>query len=462
MDYWNRTHSIATSGPFKRLTPEQAEDNAMRLGIRLKEKSQRFNGEAQYNTNFDKAGFFLVAGLTYQLDRPHAYGIALVDSHQRIKLSQYGTSLQIEKLLPWKLRFIGAGRWDYHTNFGSFLSPKLGLVKKMGEGNLRLTWGRAHSMPTIIFQYGNLNGLFYGNGKGITYIPNGTKMSDSVRKGTLPLKPEEVSTWELGYKGTFLEKVYVDINAYNGLSKNFFSPSVAVSGRALSIGNVNATPLFPGQLTTSDSILKNAQFLTVFNFGDVRVYGVDAGISYSFNRYAELVVRYSWIGSDITKGNKDNDANKDNFVAADEKSLNAASHKAVAILNLHNLWKERMFASISARFTSSYDFYSGNQISTAAGQGKRGIVYWVDTTGVQRYYLKNFDWGPLGGFTIFDVAVGYKFNSQLSASMNITNLFNSEQREFAGSPAIRRLIIFELRVHVPNKISHSIKTPAYL
>ena len=451
MDYWNRTHSTITDPndprypSSGRLSPEEAEVNAMRYGIRVKEDSERFNGEAQYNTKFEKAGLMLVAAVSYQKDRPHAYGIALVDSFQRIKISQYGTALQLEKSLPWQLRFVGAARWDYHSNFGNFFSPKLGLVKKIGEGNIRFTWGRAYSMPTILFQYGNVNGLFYGNGEGITYIPNNTKMSEPVTKVTQPLIPEEVSTWELGYKGNIAKDLYVDISGYYGLSKNFFSPSVTVPGKALFIGNVKATPLFPGIVTPTDT-LKNAQFLTVFNFGDVRVYGMDAGLTYNFNRFVSFAVRYSWLGSDISEGHADNDANKDDTVSVDERSLNSPTNRLVVLLNFQNLCKQRVFINLSARYTSQYDFYSGNQISTAAGAGRRGYVQ--GSKGAR--YLKNFDWGPLGGFTIIDLGAGYKVNSMMSVGMNITNLFDTAQREFAGSPTIGRLITFELRVNLPH------------
>ena len=448
MDYWNRTHSTIPPGmPNGFLYPEEAEINAMRYGIGVKENSQRFNGEVQYNRKFEKAGLFLVTGFSYQKERPHAYGIALVDSFRRIDITQYGASLQLEKSLPWSLRFVVASRWDHHSNFGNFFSPKLGLVKKIEDGTIRLTWGRAYSMPTIIFQYGNLNGLFYGNGEGITYIPNKTKMSDSVRRVTSLLKPEEVSTWELGFKGTVAKNLYIDINGYNGKSKNFFSPSVAVPGRALLIGDVKARPLFPGQVGIDDT-LRNASFQTVFNFGTVKVYGVDAGISYQFNKYINLAIRYSWIGSDITKGNTDNDANKDGYVAADEKSLNAASNRAQVILNFQNLCKQKLFVTISARYVEQFDFYSGNQISTEAGEGKRGIVYRGDNLSP---ILKNFDWGPLGGFAVIDLNAGYKLNDMLNLNMNITNLFNVRQREFVGSPYIERLICFELKVHVPNR-----------
>ena len=101
---------------------------------------------------------------------------------------------------------------------------------------------------------------------------------------------------------------------------------------------------------------------------------------------------------------------------------------------------------MSARYVQQYEFYSGNQISTKTGGGNRGVV--KGPNGIS--YLKNFDWGALGGFTSIDLSSGYKINSMLSAGVNITNLFNTDQREFAGSPLIRRLIMCELKVRVPN------------
>ncbi|MEO7446358.1 MAG: TonB-dependent receptor [Ferruginibacter sp.] len=443
-DYWNRTHSTATAGPNRRLPPDSARINALRYGNTLKENPGRLNTEAQYNYTFNKAGLFLVAGLSYQKDKPRAYGITLVDSFQRIYVTQYGAVLQLEKSLPYRFRFVGAGRWDNHSNFGNFFSPKLGLVKGMGDGNLRVTWGKAYSMPSVLYQYASTFGIFFGNGEGITYIPNNSKFSDPTsRRTTLPLKPEEVSTWELGYKGTVAKKLFVDISYFNGLSKNFFSPSISVGGRALNVGdkNVSHNPFFAGQVV--NDTLKNASFLTIFNYGNVKVYGLDLGLSYSFNKIVNLALRYSWIGSDITKGNIDNDANKDGKVLADEKNLNSPKNRGAAILSFQNLCKQKIFINVSARFVQQYDFYSGNQISTAAGKGSRGKV---------GNYIKNFDWGPLGGFTTLDLGAGYKMNDMVSVGMGVTNLFDTEQREFAGSPSIGRLISFEIKAHVPKKL----------
>jgi iron complex outermembrane receptor protein len=458
-DFWNRTHSTITNPAsplykaFGKLSPDSAEMYALRLGNTLKERSQRLNGEVQYNYNFQKAGLFLVAGLNYQEEKPNGFGISLIDSFQRIRITQYGAVLQLEKSLPWKMRFIGSTRFDHHSNFGSFFAPRFALVKAISDGNFRITWGRAYAMPSIQNQYAGINRFYFGNGAGITYIPNGSKFSDpSSIKTTTALKPEQISTWEMGYKGTVAKKLYVDINYYNGLSKNFISPVQTIGGRVLFVGKIPVThnPTFAGVVPMNDT-LKNASFLTNFNYGDVRAYGLDVGLNYSFNKFISLAVKYSWFGSDITKDNIKNDANKDGYVSLEEKSLNAPKNRGVAILSFQNLCKQKMFINIAARFVEQYDFYSGSQIGTAAGKGGRGKI---PRPSPLPPLLKNFDWGPLGNFTTVDLSAGYKLNKMVDVNMGITNLFDTRQIEFVGSPSIGRLISFEIKVYVPNNNKH--------
>ncbi|HEX6180218.1 MAG TPA: TonB-dependent receptor, partial [Chitinophagaceae bacterium] len=94
---------------------------------------------------------------------------------------------------------------------------------------------------------------------------------------------------------------------------------------------------------------------------------------------------------------------------------------------------------------------SGSQVGTAEGKGKRGKVYGGTVAGQPRYYVKNFNWGPLGGFATIDVCAGYQLNKMVSVNLGITNLFNTKQIEFVGSPSIGRLIMVELKLEVPNK-----------
>jgi len=455
-DFWNRTHSTITNPnsdsalykDFGKLSPDSAEMYALRLGNTLKERSQRLNGEVQYNYNFQKAGLFLVTGLTYQKEKPNSFGIILIDSFQRIRITQYGAVLQLEKSLPWKLRFIGSTRFDHHSNFGSFFAPRFALVKGIGDGNFRITWGRAYAMPSILNQYAGINRFLFGNGKGIFYIPNGTNVHDTLLfKTTAPLKPEQVNTWEFGYKGTIAKNLFVDINYYNGLSKNFISPTITVYGRVITANGIKVThnPAFAGSARNDDT-LRNAQFLTFFNYGDIRAYGLDVGLNYSFNKLISLAVKYSWFGSDITEDNIKNDANQDGYISLEEKSLNAPKNRGVVILSFQNLCKQKMFINIAARIVQQYDFYSGIQIGTAAGKGSRGKIVRPGLPPL----LKNFNHGPLGGFTTVDLSAGYKLNKMVGISMGITNLFDTKQIEFVGSPLIKRLFSVEVKLNIPD------------
>ena len=59
------------------------------------------------------------------------------------------------------------------------------------------------------------------------------------------------------------------------------------------------------------------------------------------------------------------------------------------------------------RADQRYDFYSGNQMGTEAGAGRRGVVTGTLPNGTTVNYLKNFNHGALGGFNTFDFTAAY-------------------------------------------------------
>lgn len=458
-DFWNRTHSTITDPnnalfpAVGSLYPDQAETYALRLGNMFKEESKRFNAEAQYNYNFSEIGLNMVVGASYQKDAPKTFGTVLIDANNKVEITQYGGAIQLEKKLPAEMKLVAAARLDHHSLFGNMFAPKVGLVKAVPGGAVRLTWGKAFAAPIILFQRASVFGLVFGNGNGVTYIPNGADVTNTAQQlQTTPLKPEEIGTWELGYKGAIGKKLYVDVNGYYGNSTNFLSPALTVGGRALKVGDITiSTPLLlPG--TTNNNILSGAAFSTYFNYGKVKSYGVDLGVNYFFTDNVSLAVKYSWFGSDITKDNIQNDANKDGYVSLEERSLNAPKNRLASTLSFQNLAKGKAFINLSVRYVQEYDMYSGNQIATAAGAGKRGVVYGgINPLNNQpRNYVKNFNWGALGGFTTVDLSAGMKLNSTLSIGAGISNIFDTDQKEFVGSPSIGRLFSVELKAHIPN------------
>src|SRR5690606_34077082 len=144
-----------------------------------------------------------------------------------------------------------------------------------------------------------------------------------------------------------------------GVNENFFTPQIIVLGRAIKSGNANIThKLFPGE-EDPNGVLKGARFATIFNFGKVKVYGVDIGTNYNFNNFVNLAVKYSWLGSDISKGHIENDANGDKWVTEDERSLNSPQNSLVVNLNFQNLFIQKAFLNIALRYVEEYDFHSG-------------------------------------------------------------------------------------------------------
>ncbi|MCH4551052.1 TonB-dependent receptor plug domain-containing protein [Aestuariibaculum lutulentum] len=424
--FWTRTQQGSLYLP-----PDEAEALAL-TGASFRERSRRFNADFQYNTSFPDIGLFLVGGLDYENISPNTdNGTTVVGKSGDISVSQVGAVIQLEKSLISKLRVIGAFRYDNNDNFKDLFAPKFTLVKDFTNGSVRLGWAKAYVLPSIQNQYANIRSFFFGNGgKGILYIPNNANVNDpEAITSTEALKAEEVGTWEIGFKGQASKKLWVDANAYYGISKNFITPSLPVGGRALEVNTikVNHNPIFAG--TVSNDTLQGASFLTFFNYGRAKIYGLDAGVNFSFTPAIQLALKYSWINADF----EENDANKDGVISPDEKSLNAPNHRGMAQLTIKDLWKQRLNLYLGARMVQKYDFFSGNQIGTEAGEGTRVPP-------------KNFNYGALGGFTTFDLNATYQINKKVSFNFNISNLFNTKQLEFVGAPSIGRLAMASIKV----------------
>jgi iron complex outermembrane receptor protein len=441
-DYYNRTHSLLPASDTTRgfLSPEDAEKYAKRKGVSFLDKGQRLNIDLQYNHSFPKHGLSIITGATYQHELPKSYGTSLLDKDVPIKVTQYGFVIHSEKSLPWNIKAIIAARIDHHSNFGSFFSPKLAIIKNLKEGSLRLTWSKAYSTPSILHQYSNSNFQSFGNGPGIIYLPNGSNILDAPVKVTA-LLPEEINTWETGYKSTIGKKLFVDVNAYYGNSRNFIGPLQTVAGRVLQVGDILVThnPATAG--TIINDTLRNASFNTYFNYGKVNGYGTDLAVRYDFSNKFNAGIRYSFFDSDRKKDKPRNDANKDGKVSLEEKSLNAPHHRLILNTGVQNLSKHNLFATLTGRYTSFYSFYAGTQVSAREGSGKRMPG-------------KNFNRGPLGGYLIVDVNAGLKIDKTTFININLTNLFNSSQYEYIGSPAIGRLLSVEFKIDLPAALAN--------
>jgi iron complex outermembrane receptor protein len=252
------------------------------------------------------------------------------------------------------------------------------------------------------------------------------------------LEVETIQTFEVGYKGVFRQKLFVDVNGYYNMSENFISPLVNIASAANPIthrGNTPMSQVVPGTPASGSTFL-----LTYLNYGEVNTFGADIGLNYYVNNDINVTLNYSFFDFDFDK--KDtlrNDGNKDNRIDQADISLNAPKHKIGLGVNAR---RDKLFGSLFLRWVDEYDFFSGINV---ASEEHSSVIYGGSPVLENARVGRDFNEGPLGGYVNIDFSLGYHITSQLTISATVVNLFDGEVREFVASPAIGRLISTELK-----------------
>ncbi len=412
------TYSLNNAALFEAagLSEDQAKEEA-----RFISESAAYNAEAQYNNSF--AGIEFVLGASYELSQPQSNGTFLSDTTESaLSFTRYGVSAQVEREFG-PLKVVAAGRFDSQENYGEQFSPKAGLVYQSGIGNFRVTYGEAFVAPTPLQQE-----IFIPSGSlpnGIPIVVRGNADGFTLADGTeIPaLEPEKVQTWEIGYKGALTESLYLDVNGYRSFQEDFVAPLQPI-GVATQRGDVEQDPEL---------------VLTYQNFGEVNPYGVDATVNYEISDRLSLKGTYSFF--DASFDEETFDLNDDGAVTPDEISLNSPRHKGSITGTAKNLLDQGIFGNVTVRYVAEYDFISGVHFASDEQEGQRAVIQLPE--GGQATF--NHNYGPLGGFTTVNLNVGYRILPELSLSVGARNLFDVEQREFAGSPSVGRMITTRLR-----------------
>ncbi len=403
---------------------------ALNREANFKDNSRRLNAEAQYNNTW--SGFTVIAGAQYQQDVADSKHTYLFDQKGVIDLYQYGFYGQVEKSFGASgVKVTLAARADDHELYGFNFIPKGGLLYSNATGTWRVTYGKGIAAPTILNLSANIfGGLLLGNGEGFT-LSDGTKIP--------ALEVETIQTLETGYKGIFGRKLYLDANAYYNFSENFISPTIniATNGRRVTHrGNLSMSEVVPGTPATGSTFV-----LTYLNFGKVNTYGFDLGLNYYLNDYVNLVLNYSFFDFKLDKKDLKNDGNKNGVVDQNDLAINTPKHKLSAGLGLS---RAKYFGNLFVRWVDEYDFFSGINI---AAKTNRSLLYSGRPVVENARVFRDFNEGPLGGFVNVDLSAGYRINPNVSIAGHVTNLFDSEVREFVASPAIGRLFSTELKLN---------------
>ena len=272
-----------------------------------------------------------------------------------------------------------------------------------------------------------------------------------------PMRPSITETFEVGYKGVVGNKLVLTADLYRNKIHDFISsihivtPNVfldpgplasalgsgiaqqmalpenaqlaqiaaALDDPALGLGgNGNGSPvdeltgifvstaaMIPfGTVTAEEASDPNAVMLTYRNFGEVSYYGTDIGFTFFPSPVWNLSGSYSYINTNLFE----------KVDGIDDIPLNAPRHKLSLAIGLKP---------------------SGTPLTVGARMRYRGDFDMAD--GVYA--------GPVDSHSVVDLNASYAF-SNVTFSVEASNLLNKEYQAFVGAPMIGRLVMAGLAV----------------
>ena len=442
----DRTKAYYTGLDLLGLSDEEARgEQSFSTGAKFRDDSDRWNSEFQYNNNF--GSLELIAGGQWQQDRANSLGSYLLENElnefydgEDIVVNQYGgyAHLTYEFNRGWKA--LAAARADYHDVYEFNFVPKFGLLKIGDMGTWRLTYGQGIAAPTILNMFGNLfNGLILGNAEGFDLVGGGRLEPQSV---------EKLQTFELGYRGQLQKsKLFIDANAYYNISQDFLSPVTtffATTRGKTPLREVQADALYD----LYAGLGLEGLVATYVNFGEVNTYGVDLNLNYYFTPEVNAYINYSYFDYSFDENDLENDFNRDGVVNILDILVNAPNHRIGGGVNYNG---ERFSAGIFGRWVESFNYFSSFQIASETLTNENGEpLLWRNRPIVEDARgTDSYNFGPLGGFTTFDLNLGYKVSDAFRVNFSAVNVFNQEIREFTASAPTRGIYTLELVFNLP-------------
>ena len=303
-------------------------DPDLQSGSKFLDKSALHHLEGQYNTSLSLGD--LIIGGAYRLYRPRSFGTIFSDtllssadtlsdgqpnpSAPFFDISTYeaGGYVQLtNQFFNDKLKLIVSMRADKSKNYDWQYSPRMSLVLTHNEHNFRASLQQAFRSPTLQNQYlmldigpiilsGNLNGV--GNMYSYASVQEFRSNYDenySIDGGLLetltidPVKPEQVQSFELGYRGILDDGFYLDLTAYYNIYKNFIGDvrgykllGDAVAGEESGLDAI---------LTHSDDQINYQLYQFPVNAREnVLSYGATVGLAYYFNRHWSAKANFTY------------------------------------------------------------------------------------------------------------------------------------------------------------------------
>jgi outer membrane receptor protein involved in Fe transport len=383
----------AGSDAFKKIFDDVRKRPISAGGGLLLDKSDLYMVEGQYNFGSMIPFAEVIVGGNWKQYVLNSEGTLFADKiDSAIKISEYGAYVQLgREIIKDKLRLTASGRYDKNKYFEGRFTPRVtALFKPMPDHNIRLSFQTAYRFPTTQQQWidlvttsGNLiggNRILAEKYNLINNAPYSVK-NFNERIAYQEVKPESVTSFELGYKALIQKRLLLDIVGYYGTYQDFIT-------RRDAIQTPSGQPPVNTASGTGFSIVANAP-------GKVKTYGWAVG--------AEYLLPANYVVSGSLSSDKIKDVPED-FRA----SFNSPNIRSVLSLsNTGFAFNRNLGANITWRWQDGF------------------------------LYESDFVVGDLPGFHTVDAAVSYKVPSIKSIfKFGANNLLNQYYRNAVGNPSI--------------------------
>lgn len=402
-------------------------------GSRFFDRSALYHIMGEYRfTPF--GGWDLRLGGNYRLYRPNSRGnifdelipsSIVTDSvgnvisqrFRRISNEEFGAYLGVEKFwLGEQLKTSATLRMDKNQNFDYLFSPALSVVYNLNASHtLRTSLGRAIRNPTLQDQYlrydvgrailvGNLNG--YDSLVTLESFDFYRSQSQLSRENldffeVAPIEPERVTTWEVGYRGSWFKRLFVDLNYFYSWYTNFIGFQFGL--------DLTFEQQFP------DRVRRLQAFRVAANASElVTTQGFNLGLNYYLDDFFTLNGNYSF-----------NQLNQSQSINPIVPAFNTPEHK------------------FNLGFTGrNYQWIK----NTSHKQGFAVNYKWVD--GFRFEGSPQFT-GFIHAYGLLDAQFSYivplsKRNIDLSFKLGASNLLDNAVFQVYGGPRVGRLAYFSI------------------
>lgn len=385
---------------FKRITT--AKSNFEEKGTRFFDKSALSHIQGEYNFSSKFFDYIKVGGSARHY-APNSEGTIFYDTADvKITNSEFGFYSGIQKkFADEKLTANATLRVDKNQNFNWLASPALSLVYKPKASNfLRLSFSSAIRNPTLSDQYLNLNvgrAILAGNLNGVDSLYTVESFGNYINTlniDTLELfsiaaiRPEQVKTFEIGYRTTLFNSLYLDAGYYYSIYEHFLGFNIGIKAEFGAAGLPSDLQVYRYSANSTNTVTTQ---------------GLSVGLSYYFADYFQVSGNYSW--------------NKLNKEFADDPivpAFNTPEHKFNIGLSGRNIQMGRLK---NFGFNVNYKWIEGFLF-----EGSPQFT------------------GFIPSYDMVDAQVNYNFKKpDITLKIGASNILNNKQFQTYGGPRIGRL-----------------------